>query len=125
VDPVLQRIVSNVLDECLAATRVHSTLKESDRLIWLREGILALGPTGPIPVPPHGPMLDILLGVAIGSLANQLSDVRDQATLRHAILDLIARTATRAARAELSGGSNGETGRRRGEAQNLPASIAP
>jgi hypothetical protein len=96
LDPILQQIVRNVLDECLAVRVPEPKVKVSDTLIWLREGILALGPTGPVPVPPHGPMLDILLGVVISSLADQLSDANDQTELRRAGLDVIARAASRA-----------------------------
>lgn len=97
LDPILQQIVRNVLDECLEASRPRlRKILESDGLIWLKEGILALGPAGPVPVPPHGPMLDILLGVVINGLAGQLSDTSDQARLRRVSVELIAHAADRA-----------------------------
>jgi hypothetical protein len=102
LDPILQQIVRNVLEECLAAGRPDlREIFKSDQLIWLKEGILALGPTGPVPVPPRGPMLDILLGVVISSLAGQVSDKGAQARMRQMSVDLIAHAAERA-RKELS-----------------------
>jgi hypothetical protein len=95
LDPILQQIVRNVLDECLLKQVKLPDVSDSDGLIWLKHGIIGLGPTGPVPVPPHGPMRDILLGVVINALADQVSD-EHRTELRRAALDLIAQATDRA-----------------------------
>jgi hypothetical protein len=95
VDPILQRIVRNVLDECLL--KVPSFMDDGAKL-WLRDGILALEPgRAPAPVPPHGPLRDMWLILLSTALTEQLSDEHARASLRRTNLHLIAEIAKRAA----------------------------
>jgi len=93
LDPVLQQILRNVLDECLHVHLHWSETVEATVLYWLREGILGIGPSGPVPVPPRGPDRDIWIAMVTRELANQLSSQTARSRLREVSLELIIRSA--------------------------------
>lgn len=95
VDPVLQQILRNVLDECIRISLPLLGRLESDVFHWLREGFLGIGPAGPVPVPPHSPARDIWIGLLVSELANELSSQHERTHLREVGLRLIIETAQR------------------------------
>jgi hypothetical protein len=93
LDPILQRILHNVLDECLYPHGRFPEIVESTVLEWIRAGLLAVGPHGRVPVPPQGPARDIWIGLIISELANDLSAQSMRSRLRETAFEFIAQTA--------------------------------
>lgn len=93
LDPILQKILRNVLDECLRASLPLLAVVESTFFHWLREGILGVGPVGPIPIPPHGAERDVWIGLLAVELANELSSQSARSKLREVGIDLVVQVA--------------------------------
>ncbi len=103
LDPILQRIIRNVLNECLAGrspTLDVSQYVDRDVIHWIIEGILGVGPHGPVPAPPHGPARDILISLIAGEVANRMSSPEERLEMRRTSMEMIARIAKAAARKE-------------------------
>ena len=95
LDPVLQQILRNVLDECLHVHLHWSEKVESTVLYWIRQGILGVGPGGPVPVPPHGQARDIWIALVASELAKELSTQSARSRLYEVNLELMIQTAQR------------------------------